>query len=451
MARISIKKGHDIRIVGKPIPEIQPSKSVRTVALHPNEFRYVKPRLLVKTGDQVKIGTPLFFDKKAPTVKWSSPGSGKIAAIHFGHRRVLEKIVIELDKNEEHESFKKFDHKEITKLSRDEVAGQILQAGLWPLIRQRPFNKIANPGAIPAAIFISCYNSAPLAVDLDLALRNRKPIFQAGVSALAKLTHGPVNIIVNDQAVSDTFNNIEHAVTHSISGPHPAGNVGIQIHHIDPLKPKKVIWTVEAQFVVTLGNLFLKGQFDPQIVVTVGGPSAVNPVHLESRIGSDLQSITEGHIVAKPARIISGDVLTGIEKDAQDHLGFYHTSVAIVPHADEREFMGMLKLGSYATRYSLTNTFMSLKKTNFRFSTRKNGEERAMIPINTWENVLPMDIYPNALYRAILAGDIEEMEQLGLIECDEEDFALCSFADPSKIDVGAVIRKGLDMLEKETL
>ena len=235
----------------------------------------------------------------------------------------------------------------------------------------------------------------------------------------------------------------------SIKGPHPSGNVGIQIHHISPIKPGDIIWTVNAQDVVTMGNLFLKGEYDPSKVITIGGPGIKNPKYIRSRTGGSVRSLLGNELTGDPNRIISGDVLTGREVKKNGFLGFYDSSLSVIFDSIRREFLGMLHPGNKKTRYSLSSSFMKFGNASFNFNTSQNGSQRAMVPINAWENVLPMDIYPNALFRAILSNDIEEMEQLGIWECDDEDFALCSFACPSKIDVGAVIRKGLDLMEAE--
>jgi len=449
MQQLKIKKGHDIQIAGVPKKELEiPGKS-QTVAIHPIEFRYIKPKLLVKEGDNVKIGTPLFFDKRNPDIKWASPGAGKITAIHYGPRRVIEKLIIELDKDEESVQLPVMDTGQILESSKEQITDQILKAGLWPMIRQRPFNKVANPSDKPSSIFISCFNSAPLTVDLDIALRNRQSTFNTGIAALSRLTNGDVHVCVNENSISETFMDMPHAKTHSISGPHPAGNVGIQIHHIDPLKPGKVIWTVDAQHVVTLGRLFLKGVFDPSIIMAVGGTAVNKPTHLKTRIGTAIEPLIKDRLTDEQRRFISGDVLTGNTNNKDGHVFYYHTSVSVLPETNEREFLGMLRFGTGKSRYSLTRAFGSFRRSLFPFTTKNNGEERAMVPINSWENVLPMDIFPNPLFRAILANDIDEMEQLGLLECDDEDFALCSFADASKIDLGAVIRQGMDVLEAE--
>ncbi len=449
MSQVNIKKGHDIQITGVPKKELEIPRQSQTVAIHPTDFRYIKPKLLVKEGDKVKIGTPLFFDKRNPEIEWASPGAGKVAAIHYGPRRVIEKILIEIDEDEESVELPVMDTAQILESPKEKITEQILNVGLWPMIRRRPFNKVANPATSPSSIFVSCFNSAPLTVDLDVALRNRQSAFRAGIAVLSRLTEGDVHVCVGENSISETFMDIPHAKTHSISGPHPAGNVGIQIHHIDPLKPGKIIWTVEAQHVVTLGRLFLKGVFDPSIVMTIGGPAVNKPTHFKTRIGTAIQPLIKDRVNDEPNRFISGDVLTGKTNDKDGHVSFYHSCVSVLPESDEREFLSMLKLGSGKSRYSLTNAFSSFQRSLFSFTTSKNGEERAMVPINSWENVLPMDIFPNPLFRAILANDVEEMEQLGLLECDEEDFALCSFADASKIDVGTVIRQGLDVLEAE--
>ncbi len=449
MSQIKIQKGHDIQIAGVPKRDLEISVKPQTAAIHPSEFQYVKPKLMVKKGEHVKVGAPLFNDKRNPLVKWASPGAGEITEIHYGARRVIEKIIIELSQNEESVEFPILDPKQILESSKEKISEQILNAGLWPIIRQRPFNKIANPEEEPHSIFISCFNSAPLTVDIDVALQNKESSFNTGVAALSRLTKGDIHIGVAENSISETLMDVPRAKIHSISGPHPAGNVGIQIHHIDPLKPGKIIWTVNAQHVITLGRLFLKGVFDPSIVMTIGGPAVNKPTHLKTRMGTAIQPLINERIIDGKNRFISGDVLTGKCIDKIDHVYFYHTSVTVLPESDDREFLGMLRLGSGKSRYSLTNAFNSIGRSLYPFNTNKNGEERAMVPINSWEKVLPMDILPNPLFRSILANDIEEMEQLGLLECDEEDFALCSFADASKIDIGTVIRRGLDVLEAE--
>jgi len=442
MNHITIKKGHDIRINGVPDPVVSEEIRSESLAISPIEFRGVKPKLMVNEGDTVLIGSPLYFDKTKPNVKWASPANGTISTIQFGARRVIEKIEIKVEGTEAVSS-QTLSQSDLESSNRETVLNQILEANLFPLIRQRPFNKIANPNDQPRDIFISAVDTSPLAVDLHHVIESEKDAFQAGVTALSKLTNGSVFV------TSEKGLDVKDAIPQTISGPHPAGNVGIQIHHTKPINPGDVIWTVNAQHVITLGKLFLTGQYHPDIVVAVGGPSATNPKTVKTVTGVQIGTLISEQTGDEPNRIISGNVLTGKAVDADQFLRYYDFGVALIPDTVDRTFMGMLSIGSSDTKYSLTNTFVSTGEKLFNFNTAQNGEHRAMVPMNAWENVLPMDIYPNALYRAILAHDIEEMEQLGLWECDDEDFALCSFACPSKIDVGETIRDGLDLLEAE--
>tara|TARA_B100000886_G_scaffold217299_1_gene150801 strand:- start:97 stop:1293 length:1197 start_codon:yes stop_codon:yes gene_type:complete len=397
---------------------------------------------MVKEGDDVKIGTPLFFDKLKPDVRWASPASGKVLNIQFGDRRVIEKIEIEV-KGKECLELDKKDMNEICELKPQQVLDCILQANLFPLIRQRPFNKVADPNDRPRDIFVSLVNSAPLSFDISLFLQENKDTFQAGINALSRLTSGKVYISSRNGL------EFENSITQIFQGPHPAGNVGIQIHHIKPIKPGDVVWTVDAQNVITLGKLFIEGKFIPDRLVGIGGSGSSDPFICSTIMGCSISDILKNQNFSSTVRTISGDVLTGTKVSENDFLGFYDFTISILLDEVERPFMGMLALGNSKTKYSLTNTFLSFGKNLFDFNTAQKGELRPIVPLNAWEKVLPMDIYPNHLYRAILAEDIEEMEQLGIWECDDEDFALCSFACPSKIDVGEVIRHGLNLIEAD--
>ena len=442
MKNIVIKKGHNIRMSGLPENSEAVDLQTSSVALMPNQFRGVKPKLMVQEGEEVKIGQQLFFDKTKPQVKWASPANGSIKEIKFGPRRIIEKIEIIVDgidviKNQV------FTKEQIQSANREEVLDFILSSNLFSLIRQRPFNKIANPKDMPRDIFISGYNTSPLSVDLQQIIQENKEVFQLGLSALNKLTNGSVYLSIKEAI------DFEDVQIQTIYGPHPAGNVGIQIHHIKPLKPSEVIWTVNAQHVITLGKLFQSGEYDPSLIISIGGSGADKPQLVKTITGASIKSMLKNQSLENPIRYISGDVLTGEKVNVDGFMGFYDSIFTMINDKVDRPFLGMLSLGSNKTKYSLTNTFISSTRSLFNFTTSQNGEKRAMVPINAWENVLPMDIYPNPLYRAILAQDIEEMEKLGIWECDDEDFALCSFACPSKINVGKVIRNGLDLMELE--
>ena len=449
MAHINIRKGHNIRISGSPENEYFSRPKSKTVSIQPNNFRYVKPKLLVKVGDKVDIGSPIFFDKVQPDIKWASPGSGEIKEIILGDRRSVENIIIELHEEEKSVLHTPVKYQEISSLGTAKVTDQIMEANLWPMIRQRPFNKIADPNDTPMAIFVSGFNSAPLTVNLDFALRYKQSVFQAGLNVLNQLSNGNVHLTFEVDTNCETLTAARNVNLHTVNGPHPSGNVGIQIHHINPWKPNEVIWVINAQHVLTIGDLFLKGIYDPSIVATVAGPGVKNPAHIQTRTGASIETFLLDNLNSDDNRIISGDVLTGQETNLNGFLGYYDTTISVVPNSNEREFLGLLKPGNEQSRYSVTNAFISQNKSNFNFTTQQSGSLRPMVPINAWENMLPMDIYPNALYRSILAEDFEEMEGLGLLECDEEDFALCSFVCPSKIDVGSVIRHGLNLMKDD--
>ena len=449
MAHINIRKGHNIRISGSPENEYFSRPKSKTVSIQPNNFRYVKPKLLVKVGDKVDIGSPIFFDKVQPDIKWASPGSGEIKEIILGDRRSVENIIIELNEEEKSVLHTPVKYQEISSLGKAKVTDQIMEANLWPMIRQRPFNKIADPNDTPMAIFVSGFNSAPLTVNLDFALRYKQSVFQAGLNVLNQLSNGNVHLTFEVDTNCETLTAARNVNLHTVNGPHPSGNVGIQIHHLNPWKPNEVIWVVNAQHVLTIGDLFLKGIYDPSIVATVAGPGVKNPAHIQTRTGASIETFLLDNLNSDDNRIISGDILTGQETNLNGFLGYYDTTISVVPNSNEREFLGLLKPGNEQSRYSVTNAFISQNKSNFNFTTQQSGSLRPMVPINAWENMLPMDIYPNALYRSILAEDFEEMEGLGLLECDEEDFALCSFVCPSKIDVGSVIRHGLNLMKDD--
>ena len=442
MKNIVLKKGHDIKMSGIPLNDSFSEISCSSVALMPNQFRGVKPKLMVSDGEKVKIGQALFFDKTKPDVKWASPANGIIKEIKFGARRVIEKIEISVDGDEVLKS-DAFSSEKIKSSDRKTILSYILNSNLFSLIRQRPFNKVADPSFVPRDIFISGYNTGPLAVDLDQIISDNKESFQLGLTVLSKLTTGEVFLTLKNEIL------FEDVKIQTISGPHPAGNVGVQIHHTKPLKPNDVIWTVNAQHVITFGKLFRTGSYDPKIIVSIGGSGASKPEVVKTWTGAKIESFLINQIKDKSVRLISGDVLTGDTVRNDHFIGLYDSTVTILDDDVKRPFLGMLSLGSSKTKYSLTNTFLTLTNSLFNFTTSQNGEKRAMVPINAWENVLPMDILPNPLYRAILSQDIEEMEKLGIWECDDEDFALCSFACPSKIDVGKVIRDGLNLMELE--
>ncbi len=449
MTYLRLKKGHDIGISGKPLSQYLESKPVSSVALLPDEFVYVKPKLMVKEGDTVRRGDPLFYDKNRPAVKWASPGGGKVAHIQFGPRRVVEQVVIQLDKDEEVLDHGTLSYDDLASMDREAVVQRILSLHLWPFLRQRPFNKIADPTVTPKSIFISVWNSAPLAADNEFILKDQHQDFAAGINLLAKLS-GTIHLAVHEDYAPGVFEKIQGIRLHRVNGPHPAGNVGVLIHHIDPLKPGEVVWTLTPQHVVLLAKAFFSGRFDPTMTVAIGGPSLDQTGHVQTRLGAQIQPLVEPYLKPGDHRRIRGDVLTGSAVGEDGFLGFYNSCVSCIPISKERPFLGWLRLGSSQSNYTLTRAYLGRNRSDFAFTTLKNGGQRALVPINAWEDVLPMDILPNPLFRAVLARDVEEMEKLGILEIVEEDVALCSFACPSKINLGHIIRQGLDLMVKES-
>ncbi|MGY8808733.1 MAG: Na(+)-translocating NADH-quinone reductase subunit A [Fidelibacterota bacterium] len=441
MLKIKVKKGHNINIAGVASREILAPQKNNTVSLSPKNFRYIKPKLLVKENDAVKLGDPIFFDKLSPEVKWPAIASGKISKIVYGERRSIKEIIFSVDTNIENEQSnseqKKIDNK-------DDVVNYLLEKNMWPFITQRPFNKVANPSDKPKCIIVSLANTAPLSVDYNFTLASNKDSIVNALSNLKKLTEGKVFVAVNPGEF-DYLSDLDFIDIVQVEGPHPSGNIGVILNHVNPINKKDVVWTVQGHHLPILGKLFSDGIFDPSITINLSGPAVSNPSYFKSRIGASLESYCKGNLSTDQVRIISGDVLTGKESTINGYLGFYNSSISIIEESFDRSFVGWLHPGG-SSKYSIFNAYLGSNKSPYNFTTLQNGSHRAFVPIEAWEKVFPMNIYINALLRSIEANDFEEMEQLGIYECDEEDVALCSFVCPSKTDVGGVIRKGLDTI-----
>ena len=313
---------------------------------------------------------------------------------------------------------------------------------MWPFITQRPFNKVANPSDSPKSIIVSLANTGPLAVDYNLTLASNKDSIISALVNLKKMTEGNLFVAVNPGEFS-YLSDLDFIDIVQVEGPHPAGNVGVILNHISPISSKEIVWTVQGHHLPILGKLFSDGIFDPTMTINLSGPVVSNPSYFKSRIGASLESHCKGNLSTDKVRVISGDVLTGKQSMMNGYLGFYHSSISVIEESFDRSFIGWLHPGG-ASKYSVFNAYLGSNKSPYSFTTLQNGSHRAFVPIEAWEKVFPMDIYINALARSIEANDFEEMEQLGIYECDEEDVALCSFVCPSKTDVGAIIRKGLD-------
>ena len=439
MQKITIKKGHDINISGLASREFSSSPAQNFVSISPQDFNYIKPKLLVKEGDRVTLGDALFFDKINPDVKWPSIASGTISKIVFGERRAVIDIIIEVDKDRE-ANIEPINQVNLS--SRDDVKGFIQKNNFWPFFTQRPFNKVVDPSDTPKCIVVSLADSSPLANDLSFSLAENKDEIISALSNLKKLTDGNLYVAVRGDNFSflsdyDFINLIQ------VEGPHPSGNVGVILNKVNPLNQNEVVWTVQGSHLPILGKLFSKGILDFSVNINTVGP-AVKPSYFKSRIGARFD-LHKDSLLMENVRIVSGNVLTGKKIDIDGFLGFYHSSFSVIEESFSRPFIGWLHPGG-KSKYSVFNAYLGSNKKSYDFTTLQNGSNRAFVPVDAWEKVFPMDIYINALARSIEANDIDEMEQLGIYECDEEDVALCSFVCPSKSDVGAIIRKGLDTI-----
>lgn len=445
---IRIRKGLDIRLKGEAEKVLVQADPAKVVALKPTDFHGLVPKVLVKPGDKVQAGTALFADKYNERVLFTSPVSGEVADVVRGDKRKVMEVRILADATIAYEDQGAADP---STLNRETIVQKLLKSGVWPVLRQRPFDVVADPAKDPKAIFISCFDTNPLAPDLDYVVRNQGEDFQTGLNALAKLTKGKVHTVVSAKTAAREFLDAKNVVRDTVDGPHPAGNVGVQVHHINPINKGEQVWVVGVQDVLMIGRLFRTGKYDATRVVAITGSEAKNPKYIRTIIGAPVKDLTGP--VGPNTRIISGNVLTGDRVSAESALGYYHTQVTLVPEGDKPKFFitegwASPGLSTFSANRSFPAWLMPGKK--FAPDTNQNGEERAFVMSGQYEKVFPFDIYPVHLLKAILANDIEQMENLGLYEVAPEDFALCEFVCTSKIDSQRIVRDGLDMLKKET-
>lgn len=445
---IKLKKGLDILLEGEAKRELTRLPLVHAYALKPEDFPGVTPKLLVRVDDEVKVGTPLFFDKYRPQILFTSPVSGKVSAIVRGEKRKILEVVITPEAEQVYETF---DVPAIEATDREQIKSLMLKAGLWPMIIQRPFGIVANPQDTPKSIFVSGFDSAPLAPDMNFVLENEAENLETGFALLGKLTDGKVYLGLKN-GTSGVLNQVKNAEIRLFEGSHPAGNVGVQIHHIDPINKGDVVWTVDVQHVAMIGRFFRTGRVDMSKIVALTGSETAQPRYFSVITGLPLNSIVrqkELRSQTEKVRIISGNVLTGRRVEPEGYLGFYSNQVTVIPEGDTYEFLGwgMPRLNKFSVSRSYFS-WLSPKK-HYRLDTNMNGGVRAYVVTGLYDKYLPMDIYPLYLLKAILAGDIDKMENLGIYEVIEEDFALCEFVDPSKTEMQAIIRQGIDLMIKE--
>ena len=449
MGTFAIKRGKNIRLKGAAKKEVVAVSFPDRVAVQPPDFKGLRLRLAVEVGDAVKVGTTVLSDKVNPQIGIASPVSGKVVAINRGEKRALLSVVIETDGRQEAEKFRVFSEEQIRDISREGVVDSLLKGNLWPVIRQRPFSKVADPLKKPKAIFIHAMNTEPLALDVDVILKNKENEFLLGLAILKRLTDGEVHVCAEEGARAKALTQAEGSQTHYFSGPHPAGNVSTHIHCIEPINKGDLLWYVEAQDVLRVAALFTKGVYPVERIVAVTGEGAAGrQVYAKTIMGAPLSVLLEGEL-AEGMRYLSGSVLTGKDVGAHGFLRFYDTQITIFPEGGRREFLGWIAPGT--KKYTFSKTFVSsfLPEKDVSLDSDRNGSDRAIVMNHIYDAFVPLDIMTYFLLKAVLAGNIEEAEELGILECDEEDFALCTFACPSKTDVGGIISEGLDLIERE--
>ncbi|HQP09808.1 MAG TPA: Na(+)-translocating NADH-quinone reductase subunit A [Candidatus Omnitrophota bacterium] len=448
MGTFTLRKGRNIRIKGAARKEIVQLPLPKQIGIQPSDFKGLKLRPVVKIGDRVKVGSPLLEDKIRPEIRIASPASGTVAAINRGEKRALLSVVVETDGKQEQEAFEKIPGLP-SHLSREDVIRILLHGNLWPVIRQRPFSKVADPHDTPKSIFIHAMNTEPLAPDLDVILEGQQPAFQVGLHILKKLTDGELHLCTSGEAKSKTLTQASGVQKHSFSGPHPAGNVSTHIHWVDPISKGDIVWYIEAADVLRVARLFLEGVHVSNRIVAVTGEGAQgHHCYANTVIGAPVRSLLGGHIPSG-MRCLSGSVLAGKDVSEEGFVRFYDAQVTIIPEGGKREFLGWLSPG--INKYSFSRLFVSsfLRESERSLDSDKHGSDRAIVLNGIYDSLVPLDIMTYFLVRAVLAKDIEEAEALGILECDGEDFALCSFACPSKTDIGSIIDDGLALIDKD--
>ncbi|MCM1151715.1 MAG: Na(+)-translocating NADH-quinone reductase subunit A [Alistipes sp.] len=446
---ITLRKGLDINLQGKPCAETASAPRAALYAVSPLDFEGVTPKLLVKAGDRVKAGTPLFFSKGDERVIFTSPVGGEVAEIVRGEKRKVLAVTVAPDAEQSYEEFARPD---LESAPREEIVGLLLRSGLWPMIVQRPYGIIADPSQTPKSIFVSAFDSAPLAPDYNFALRDEKKHLQKGFDVLRRLTEGKVHLSMRAGAEGE-MPTLEGVELHTFKGKHPAGNVGVQIHHIDPISKGETVWTVNIQDVAIIGRLFDEGRVDMTRTIAVTGSEVERPAYVRTIAGARVDSILGGNLKPQKegdrVRIISGNVLTGTKTSPEGFLGYYANQLTVIPEGDKYELLGwaMPRFG----KFSVSRAYFSwlCPKKAYKLDTNMNGGERPFVVTGLYERYLPMDIYPMYLLKACLAGDIDKMENLGIYEVVEEDFALCEFVDPSKIEIQQIIRDGINLMIRE--
>ncbi len=441
---IRIRKGLTIPITGLPEQKINDGNPVRTVALLGDDYVGIKPTMLVTEGDAVLAGQPLFSNKKIPIVSYSAPVSGQIVEINRGHKRKLQSVVIECN-DKEGISFDKYEHSELSQLSGESIRSQLLASGLWTALRTRPLSKVPDPDSKPHSIFVNAMDTRPLSADPAVIINEYESDFSAGLALLHVLSGGTLYLITAPNV------NIPSGATKQkvFCGPHPAGLPGTHIHHIDPVSATKTVWQIDYQDVIAFGKLFTTGYIWQERIIALAGPQVSKPRIIRTLPGACLDDVVANELREGNNRIISGSVLGGTNAvKPVNFLGRYHTQVSVLKEGTERSLFHYLSPG--INRFSVLPIYLSrLFKKRFDMTTSSNGSPRAMVPVGSYEKVMPLDILPTQLLRSLIVGDIDTAEKLGMLELDEEDLALCTFVCPGKYEYGPILRDNLTKYEKE--
>ena len=441
---IRIKRGLTLRLKGEADHTLVDAPRSKTFAVKPPDFHSVMPKMVVKEGATLQAGDELFFSKYTEEVRFTSPVSGTVREIKRGDRRRVLEVIIEADAVDSYKDFGKLDP---LTADAEAVKNKILESGCWAFLNQRPYDIVADPKDSPKAIFVSAMNTAPLSADVEFILKDKMEAFQTGLNALTRLTAGKVHVSVGKNGGS-AFSNLKNVEVHQVSGPHPAANVGVQIHHIDPINIGERVWTVGPEDVAIIGELFLTGKFNAVRTIAVAGSAAENRQYYRTKIGANSADLvgTPGEDV----RIISGDVLTGQKLSSGQYIGFYPNTLTLIPEGNQYRMFGWLPF-TYNNIPSNSRTSLSwlFPKKKYEVNTNLHGEERALVVTGEMEEVLPMDLFPMQLLKACMAGDIEKMENLGIYEVAPEDFALIDYVNTSKLEAQEIIRLGLDLMIKE--
>ncbi len=443
---VKLKRGLDINLKGKPAKVEVDLPVSDTYAIKPTDFKFVTPKVVAKEGTRVKAGSVLFQDKYKPHLQFTSPISGEVLQIRRGERRKILEFIIKADKEIEYESFLSGSP---ANLDRQQMIDTLLKSGLWATIVQRPYGVIANPQDKPKAVHISTFDSAPLAQDYQFTLRDDLEEFQIGIDVLAKISEAKIFLNLDGKVSNNIFEGIKNVTFTKFYGPHPAGNVGVQIHHLTPVMKGETVWTVNPQDVVFIGRLFKTGKLDLRKTIALTGSEVKEPKYYKVISGTNIKPVIKDQITGDNVRYISGNVLTGTKIDSNGYLGYYHNMITVIPEGNYYEFMAWAGLG--LNKFSTSRTFFSwlMPKKEWVIDTNLHGGERPFVITGRMDKVLPMDILPEFLLKAILVNDIERMEALGIYEVVEEDFALCEFVCVSKVEIQEIINQGLHTMVKE--